>query len=675
MDRGGTARRVWGRILATLPLAALLLAATLVSAAPARADSGLEVSSTSRYTVDLARQSVAASMTITLGNSVPDEGIRYFYFDAYALPLPAAAADVQALSEGTSLPVRTSAIDGEPGYLAFEIAFPPLHYRQTRTIELTFTLTGQPPRADDPTRIGPTHATFPVFGPGDPGHNTVEVVVPVGAVVDSTVASFERRSGGDGATEVYATSEDNLSPGLSATMAVTAPGSSEGVDVTVGGIPLTLRPYPNDAEWATFVETWADRGLPVLRDLLGTDWPGEIDAIREDSGSRVRGFDGWYSTSQREIVLGENLDAGLLFHELSHAWFNASTIEDRWLYEGLAEFAAEHTAGQTGADFVLPASVGQDEEPAVPLAEWTSSPGFRGTPTDVWAYPASYAVVSELLDGLTAESLRGVLEDTVTATSPWDLDGQRTLSGGRLTTRTFLDILDHHEAPATLDGSAGELYRAWVMGAEQIPLLDQRDDALARYDAFVALGPWGAPLGLRRAMSTWDYDLALEITRDRRQLPERAGHLVDLADRVGVALDPEVQKAYEAADHAPDYEVVAHTVETVTHAIEQYAQARRVAEADHGPVTDLGARVLRVDDASAAARDRLDSGDYEGSVMASRATVERVDRATAVGAVLLGGAVFVVVALLGTVLLIRWWRRARSGQPAATTAPDLSVPR
>ncbi|NLJ53220.1 MAG: hypothetical protein GX344_03670, partial [Intrasporangiaceae bacterium] len=280
-----------------------------------------------------------------------------------------------------------------------------------------------------------------------------------------------------------------------------------------------------------------------------------------------------------------------------------------------------------------------------------------------------------LLDGLTAESLRGVLEDTVTATSPWDLDGQRTLSGGRLTTRTFLDILDHHEAPATLDGSAGELYRAWVMGAEEIPLLDQRDDALADYDAFVAGGPWAAPLGLRRAMSTWDYDLALEITRDRRQLPEHAGHLVDLADRVGVALDPEVQKAYESADHAQDYEVVARTVETVTHAIEQYAQARRVAEADHGPVTDLGARVLRVDDASAAARDRLDSGDYEGSVMASRATVERVDRATAVGALLLGGAVFVVVALLGTVLLIRFWRRARSGQPVATTAPDLSVPR
>lgn len=659
------------RVLATLAAAALLLVATVLGAAPAQADPGLEVSSTSRYVLDLEQESVAGSMTITLRNTVPDEetpdGVRYYFYESYAVPLPAAAAQVRAVSDGTTLRVRPRAIEGEPGYRAFEIQFPQLRYEQTRTIELTFTLTGQPARADDPTRIGPTHATFPVFGPGDLGQNTVEVVVPAGSEVDSTVASFERQSapaqGEDGGTETYSSSEDNLGPGLSATMAVTAPGSAEGLDVTVGGVPLTLRPYPNDPEWASFVETWADQGLPTLIELLGQEWPGEIDAIREDSGSRVRGFDGWYSRSEREIVLGEALDAGLLFHELSHAWLNSATIEDRWLYEGLAEVAAEHTAARTGGSFTTPLPVDRDDERTVPLATWEASPGFRGTETDAWAYPASYAVVTDLLSGLGPDGLQGILRDAVVARSPWDLEGTRSLSGGLLTTRAFLDLLDGHDAPSVADGSAVELYRTWVLDEDEAPLLEARSAAVAAYDAFGASGPWGAPLGLRRAMATWDYDLAVEITRDRASLPEQAEHLVDLAEQAEVVLDPQVQEEYEEADSPQDYETVAASLATVSHAIEEYARARRAAQADRGPVAGLGARVLRVEESVAAARERLDAGAYEASVSASRVTMDRADQAGAVGVMIVAAAVLALLLLLALVLLLRRSRRRRSYRP------------
>lgn len=649
---------------AALSAMVLLLTATLLGASPALADSGLEVSAHSRYVVDLEQQSVTGTMTITLRNTVPDEqiaeGIRYYFYDAYAVPLPA-AADVRAVSNGAALEVRPLPIDGEQGFRAFQIGFPQLRYEQSRTIELTITLTGQPPRSDDPTRIGPSHATFPVFGPGDPGRNTVEVVAPAAAEVESTVASFEP-SDGAGDTVVHTTTEDNLGPGFSALMSVSTRASTAGLDVTVGGVPLTLRPYPNDPEWSQFVQTWADRGLPVLTELLGADWPGDIDAVREDSGSQVRGFDGWYSTSEREIVLGETLDAGLLFHELSHAWLNSATIEDRWLYEGLAEFVAEHTAQTTGGDFTTPDQVERSDELAVPLATWAASPGFRGTATDTWAYPASYAVVSALLAGLTAEDLRPVLTDAVAVSSPWDLEGQRTLSGGRLSTTAFLDILDHHGTPATLDGSATDLYRTWVLAPEDAALLERRDEARSAYDDFVASGPWGAPLGLRQAMADWDYDLALELVSERRDLPERAGALVDLAAAAGISLDPRLQEDYEEAGRAQDYETVADTVATVTHAIEEYAPARRVADADRGPVEELGARILRVEDAAAAARDRLDAGDYESSVTASRAAVERADQAMTVGVAVVAGAVLVLL-LLAVVLVVRRALRRRRPVP------------
>ena len=656
-------RWTWQQLLATPAALALFLTATVIGAVPAWADSGLEVSSTSRYIVDFEDQAVSGSMSLTLRNTVPDEetpeGTRYYYFDSYAVPLPAAATDVRAVSGGATLQVRPRSIDGEPGYRAFEMGFPQLLHQQSRTIELTFTLTGQPPRSEDPTRLGPTHATFPVFGPGDPGQNAVEVVAPREAVVDSTVSSFESTEGEDGGTLVHRTTEDNLGPGFSTVMSVSAGPSAEGVEITVGGVPLTLRPYPNDPEWATFVETWAGQGIPILRELLGADWPGEIDAIREDSGSRVRGFDGWYSTGEREIVLGEALDAGLLFHELAHAWLNSATIEDRWLYEGLAEYVAEQTAELTGATFTVPEQVERDDDLAVPLADWEASPGFRGTPVDRWAYPASYAVLAGLLDGLTPENLQDVLEDAVNTASPWDVDGQRKLSGGLLTTRTFLDILDHHGTPAALDGSGAELYRSWVLGPDEAPLLERRDDALSGYDAFVARGPWNAPLGLRRAMATWDYDLALEIGRDQADLPHIAGRLVDLADHAGVTLDPQVQADYEAADRAHDYEAAAATIATVTRAIEEYDRARRASDVDRGPVAGLGARVLRVDEAAVAARDRLDAGAYEDSMAASRAAVDGADRAGAVGAMIVAGAVLVLVVVLAVALLIRHRRRGR----------------
>src|SRR5690606_1650431 len=144
-------------------------------------------------------------------------GYQYYYYDAYGIPLPAEAADVEARSSDTRLRVERKPIVGQPGFRLYEIQFPDLLYGATRTIDLTFTLEGQPARSDDPTRIGPGYATFGVFGPGDPGNNTVEVVVDEDLELDSTARSFTPAPGPDGTT-VYTSTEDNLAPGFSATM-------------------------------------------------------------------------------------------------------------------------------------------------------------------------------------------------------------------------------------------------------------------------------------------------------------------------------------------------------------------------------------------------------------------------------------------------------------------------
>ena len=663
-------------VLARVVLTVALLAGVVLTTPAAQADDGLAVTSTSRYEVRPEEERVVATMTMTLRNVAPTEdgedgGFRFYYYDAYGIPLPSEATDVRATSEGVALPVRRRAIPGQPGFGIVEVGFPDLLYPDSRTLELSFTLEGRPPRSEDPTRIGEGYATFSVFGPGDPGQSLVEVVVPSGLEVDSTASSFTPEERPDGTT-VFTTREDNLSPGFAATMSVRGDAVGEERPVTVGGVDLVLVPYPNDPAWADFIEERADTGLPVLEDLLGEEWPGEIDRIREDSGSLVRGFEGWYSRSEREIVLGEALEDGVLFHELAHAWVNTATVEDRWLSEGLAELLAEETARRTGGSFTTPAAVARDHPAALPLQSWESSPGFRGTEVDAWAYPASYQVVTRLLDGLPDEGLSAVLGDVVTATSPWDLPGRRSLSGGALRTTTFLDLLDAHGAPAAADGTAAELYATWVLTDEDAAALADRPEARSAYAAYVAAGPWGAPLAVRSAMARWDHSRALTLMTERADLPAAAATVQELSERTGTGLPERIRRGYEDADTDRELDATAAAVSTATNALRRYEEARAAVDADRGPFGRLGATVLRLETAAETARENIALDEMAASVTASELVIDRAPWSTRLGVGIVAATVLLLALLSVLVIaLVRRGRRTgrRPAEPAASAAP------
>lgn len=662
------------RLLSVSAAAVLVLVVTLLAAPPARADGGLVVSSTSRYVVDSEAEQVTGTITMTLRNVAPDEpandgGVRFFFYDAYGIPLPAEAANVRAVSDGDELVVERLRIEGQSGFRLFQIRFPDLLFGDSRTIELSFTLEGQPPRSDDPTRIGPGYATFAVFGPGDPGSNTVEVVVPEDLTVDSTADSFTQAPGGDGLT-VYTSEEDNLAPGFAATMSVRSSEVGEGRSVTVGGVPLVLVPYPNDPEWADFIEERADIGLPVLVELVGQPWPGDIDRIRQDSGSLVRGFEGWYSTREREIVLGEALDDGILFHELAHAWVNTSSIEDRWLSEGLAELLAEETANRTDGTFTRPTAVEATDRAAVPLQTWDESPGFRGTAGDAWAYPASYQVITALLAGLDDAQLSELLADVVTASSPWDLPGRRTLSGGALRTTTFLDLLAAHEAPTVVDGSAESLYVTWVLTDENAARLADRAEAAAAYESFAAGGPWGPPLAIRAAMSQWDYPRALTLMAERSELPAAAATAQQLSERTGTELPERIRGGYEDADSDRELDAAAAAVTTATNALRRYDEARTAVDSVRGPFGRLGSAVLRLEPTVEAAQQNIVVDEMAASVAASELALERAARATWLGVGLVAAGVLLILAAAAFAVALR--RRSRR-RPVPEPAPAAAI--
>ena len=159
-----------------LPWAGALVVGALLVGQPALADEGLATEATSRYVLDAKATTVEADVTVRLRNVTPDRGSLYYYYNAFTVPVPAGAERVRARGEGAPLDVSLRRTE-DPSTRLARISFPNLLYGRSRTIELSFDVPGEKPRSDDAAR-GPGYATFAVYGVGDSGHNTVEVVAP-----------------------------------------------------------------------------------------------------------------------------------------------------------------------------------------------------------------------------------------------------------------------------------------------------------------------------------------------------------------------------------------------------------------------------------------------------------------------------------------------------------------
>ena len=334
-------------------LTASVLAAGLVLGAgsPAYASGGLDVDSKNTYVVDPAHAQVRGRVEATVTNSTPDEttsqGTRRYYFVGLTVPVPAGARNVVATSAGARLSVEVSP-SKDPSTSHAAVRFPaPLYYGQTQRITLTFTVAGAAPRSKNAIRIGPGHATFPVQAIGDPGHTRVEVVLPGTMTWDSTSTGFTQVTA-DGQRHLVA-GTNNYPGEIWAIISARDAAIAKGHSVTAGGTSFTVVPWPDDPAWSRFADKNLKVGFPALQKLVGQPWPGGLLTIREDSKVNVYGYDGWYEAAAAEIVVGEDLDQTLLFHELSHAWSSSAHIGPRWISEGLAEVLADRTTAAVGA--------------------------------------------------------------------------------------------------------------------------------------------------------------------------------------------------------------------------------------------------------------------------------------------------------------------------------------
>ncbi|GAB4086633.1 hypothetical protein GCM10028784_32630 [Myceligenerans cantabricum] len=607
------------------------------AALPALAADGLTEESHSRYVYDAKSRTVRATVSTTVRNVKPDQGRQYFYWNAHGIPVPKGARDIRATSSGQSLPVRFEPTEDEFTNWAMA-SFSNLLYGQSRTIDWSYTIPGDPIRSAGYTRVGKGYATFQAQAVGDPGAVSVEIVAPSSMELTTMAGDFaESRVDGQATWSASSVTDEY---GIWSPVSLRNPDQADKTQVDVAGEDLTLLSFPGDKKWTSFVRKKLDEGLPVLEDVIGQEWPGGLRQIREDVSPEIVGY-AWYDGRREEIVVGEDLDAQLFYHELTHTWVNGDTVEGRWLQEGLTEAVARRVVERTGGKPERPKTA-RDGAGSLALSTWTDlSWDFdMDDQTEDYAYTASAAAVEALLAGLDDEELAGIVSAILAGESAYEEPGTRSF--GVTDWRRLLDLLENR---TDAQGAAGTL-RTWVLTKQEKAQLAPRADARKAYFALdEADGEWQPPAGIRRAMTTWRFADASTAQDDLGDAVEAAGRVQDAAAAGGFPAPFAVREVYESAMTDADYAQLAETLPRAADVTGEVSAAAQEVVADRDPVTELGELVLFARPAVDLAVQDLAAGDLE-------AAAEGAARASRLAGLATWTGILAVLLALGAVLLV-----------------------
>jgi hypothetical protein len=402
-------------------LAAMIAAAMLIVISPgqALAVDDLELTGDTTFRVNLDESRVDVATTYSVRNVKPNtrrgNTITKYYYDRVFFGVPRDADNIAVTSNDREVDFVD---DFEEGARYLDIEFPSrLWYRQTRTLEITYSLDGSRLAQLDPVRVNPAHLTMWAWAWGDPGRASVRIEVPHGYQLDwgGTDGSVEGllRDFSDRDLDVWY-SEDIADPDAWWVSLTGDRPSALAVDeLDVDGIAINVKSWPGDSDWYDTVTAAIEEGLPALVDAVGLDWPVDDALIISQSSIPNRvGYGGWYFTELDEIEIGEDVDEFLVLHEVSHAWFNDALFVERWIGEGLADAIPAYVLRNALDITEFPSVVSRTAAAGVRLNEW-ADPQFdleaEEAARELWAYNASYWTVHQLIDEIGMDGLTAVL--------------------------------------------------------------------------------------------------------------------------------------------------------------------------------------------------------------------------------------------------------------------------
>lgn len=622
---------------------------------------GLAESAHSRYEYDADSKTVKATVRTTIRNVQPDRGNMYYYFDSYGIPVPTGAKDIRATSGGHSYTIRSEPTEDEFTTWAV-VSFSDLLHGQSRTIDWSYTIPGDPLRSDSYTRVGKGYATFATQAIGDEGSVSVEVVAPKTMEFNDYFGGFTEKTA-DG-KKTWSTSAVTDEYGIWSLVSLRDPDQADTTKVDIGDEELTLLSFPDDKKWSKFVKERLTEGLPVVEEMVGQEWPGGLQEIREDVSPEVLGF-AWFDGQREEIVIGEDLDEQLFYHELTHTWVNDGALEGRWLIEGITETIARRVVEQTGGTAERP-TASRDDKGSLALSTWKHlAQDFSDADesTEEYAYAAAPATIEKLVADLDDEEFTELVAALLEGQSSYEEPGA-THIGDKPDWRRLLDLLEDRSG---VEGAEKEL-ATWVLTDKQKKELPKRAEERERYFALdEADGDWVPPQGVRIRMTEWEFDQAAEAREAiGADTPAAARRVQDAAAAAGIPAPTAVRETYEKASTGHDYDELVDLMPRAADVTEQVSEVVQDIGAESDPFTELGETILLADDAVDHTVQKLDDGELDAAAEDAERAARLADLAVWVG-------ILLILLVLGVVALVVWLviRVRRRRAAAALALRDL----
>ncbi len=641
----------------------------VVDSGVAHADNGLAVTSTTTYAIDADSGVVRVVVEMSLRNTIPDEQKDGYtlqrYFSGFSLPAPVGATNPAAVSRNVPLAVTEVIVPNNTNFFVYDISFASrLLSGQTLTISVTYDITGHPPRSDNPSRVNSAYAAFQAFGIGDDGKVTVRVLVPPGFTSDTL--GDEATVTTEGGNTVYTAADiDNPDEFGLFVSARKDDALIESRVTTDAGAEFRVRSWPGDTEWQEFVTSQIQDGVPVLSDLIGQPWPIDEEVeVREAYTPYLYGYAGWFSASRNELEIGENLDADVVMHELSHAWFNNEWFTERWLSEGFAQVYAANAVAVLGGSQVDPQAVDAADPGQVSLNAW-GDPNFTQSSDEAGAiekygYNASFLIVQRIVDEIGDDRMRQVLEAVADDTTAYRGDGPAEAFASVTDWRRFLDLVEE------LGGA--ELAVTWmqqyVATPDQQASFAQRSESRTSYQRLVDTGgQWAPPVVVRENMAAWDFAEAEELIEAASEVLTMRNELNERAADVGASYSDELEALYEDSEKNLDESsaAVQRQIETAD-AILEAIEAEGEDDGFFGGVGLVGSDLAEtLDDAKSA----FTEGNNDAARDLAQSVIERVDEAPSVGRMRTMFFVGGTLLLVGLATGLRMRLRRRAGGPLA----------
>lgn len=599
-------RSALGIVTAVVVVGSLLASAPTASAQSAE---GYRLAASVVYRVDPDTPAVTVEATYRMTNTTPDRNIgggrvEFYFFDGVRLPVDDPITDLSVTVDGRAVDFTLTEVEGFP---VIDVEFNSnLRYDRTARIDLSYRMLGAPPRtADSFIRVNPAYVSFPILAYADDGLADVRVEVPADWTLDYVGSDFDDvRTEGDLSVLEAVEIEQTAEFGVLFTARLDDRLTS--TPVTVGPARFEIRAWPGDDAWLEFAQRSIADGVPVLEALLDTPWPesNETDVIQA-STPYLRGYAGFYDPVADVIEVGEELDRHTMLHELSHAWFNRSTISERWLSEGLADELGARAVAALGEPLPNPDDYDDPEDPVVvepfPLNTW-GPPLSLDIEAEYHGYRTSFVVIRALWDEIGEDRMTELIAATLAGDRAYGPETGTVADDGSIGWRAFLDLAEQLGGSATLV----DLYGEHVVTESQADELTARADTLVRYDELVTRGDtWAPPEAVRSAMADWRFD--------------RAGDRIDAA-LAALDIRDELAETLRAVELVPADAIEAEYQETTDIGEVSAELDRHLAAA--GRLVD--ARGELVESLTAVALDvpALEQSDYDAAPVELAADVE-----------------------------------------------------